>query len=529
MNQQRYYIPFWLSLFVGFSSLSIEVLWIRVVSFSIHTVPQAFSYVLILFLAGIAVGSYIGKRMCEAPNRDLYSVSAVVLILAALVDFASLRLINFEDRILNIGLYSLLIFVTAMLKSIVFPIAHHLGSNQSKKVAASVSYVYFGNILGATLGPLFTTFLLLRLLTTAESFLVVSIITLATAFLAMMCSDRKSAILKFSIAPMLIAGIIFSSLPDDRLWYRLIDVGRKHAASPSGQFKTNFESQHGVINIDENDTGDLVFGFGKYDGRINTSLARNSNEIDRAYRIAGFHSAPKRVLIIGFSTGSWANVISWLPGVDEMDIVEINPDYIKMAKERPEVAGVINNKNASYHIDDGRRWLKRNPDQRFDLIVMNSSYHFRNSVTHVLSKEMLELVQSRLNKGGVFYFNTTGSPDAFRTAAEVFSVTSSYKYFVAASDSQFVLDRATTLKRLAMMKNDSKLVFGKSPAELEAFEKMLDIDMVEYLQVESSLNRKTHIITDNTPITEYQYGWLAGKLGLIDPEPWKANWPQSGK
>ncbi|MFQ3323477.1 MAG: spermidine synthase [Pseudomonadales bacterium] len=529
MNQRRYFIPFWLSLFVGFSSLSIEVLWIRVVSFSIHTVPQAFSYVLILFLAGIAVGSYIGKRMCEAPNRDLYGVSAVVLILAALVDFSSLRLINFEDRMLNIALYSLLIFVTAMLKSIVFPIAHHLGSNQSKKIAASVSYVYFGNILGATLGPLVTTFVLLRMLTTAQSFMAVSIVTLATALLAVLCSDRKLAILKFSSAPALIAAIIFINLTDDKLWYRLIDVGRTHSEQPHGQFRDNFESQYGVINIDANDTGDIVFGFGKYDGRLNTSLMRNSNEIDRAYRIAGFHTTPKRVLIIGFSTGSWANVISWLPRVEEMDIVEINPDYMKIASDRPEVSAILDNNKVNYHIDDGRRWLKRNPHLRFDLIVMNSSYHFRNSVTHVLSKEMFELVQSRLNKRGVFYFNTTGSPDAFRTAAEVFSVTSSYKYFVAASNSPFVLDRATTLMRLASMKDGSELVFGNSPAELETFDKMLDIDMVEFPLVASSLPRKTHTITDNTPVTEYQYGWLAGKLGLIDPEPWQASWPQSGK
>jgi predicted membrane-bound spermidine synthase len=263
MKKLRYYIPFWLSLFVGFSSLSIEVLWIRVVSFSVHTVPQAFSYVLILFLAGIAAGSYIGKRMCEVPHRDLYAVSAVVLILAALVDFASLRLINFEDRMLNIGLYSLLIFVTAMLKSVVFPIAHHLGSNQSDKVAASVSYVYFGNILGATLGPLVTTFVLLRVFTTTQSFLVVSLVTLATALLALMCSDRKLVILKFSTVPALIAAIIFSNLPDDKLWYRLIDVGRTHSEQPHGQFRDNFESQYGVINIDANDTGDLVFVFGK--------------------------------------------------------------------------------------------------------------------------------------------------------------------------------------------------------------------------------------------------------------------------
>jgi spermidine synthase len=526
MNATRYYIPFWLSLLVGFSSLSIEVLWVRVVSFSVHTVPQAFSYVLIIFLIGIATGSYIGKRMCEVANRDLYAVSAVVLMLASLVDFASLSLLNFENRFFNIALYTILIFTTAMLKSIVFPIAHHLGSNQSAKVAASVSYVYFGNIMGSTLGPLFTTFCLLALLTTTQSFFVISVITLATAVMALLSSERKIAAVKFATLPLFLGVLVFTTLPDENLWYRLIDVGRKHAEDPDGKFKESFESQYGVINVDASDTGDLVFGFGKYDGRINTSLAINSNEIDRAYRIAGFHAAPKRVLIIGFSTGSWANVISWLPGVEQMDIVEINPDYMEMASGREEVSGILENSAASYHIDDGRRWLKRNPELRFDLIVMNSSYHYRNSVTHILSKEMFQLIQGRLERGGVFYFNTTGSPDAFKTVGEVFSNTYAYKYFVAASDGEFVLDKSSTLARLADMKNGSELVFDQHPDELKMIEKMLAIELVEFAQVEAKLPREAQVIKDNNPVTEYRYGWLPGKLGLIDPEPWKASWQQ---
>ena len=56
--------------------------------------------------------------------------------------------------------------LTALIKSIMFPIAHHLGSQQSgARIGRSVSKVYFGNIIGSTLGPIVTGYLLLDQLT----------------------------------------------------------------------------------------------------------------------------------------------------------------------------------------------------------------------------------------------------------------------------------------------------------------------------------------------------------------------------
>ena len=49
---------------------------------------------------------------------------------------------------------------TAAIKSVLFPIVHHLGSSSSgPRVGRSVSNIYFGNIIGATLGPVMTGFL----------------------------------------------------------------------------------------------------------------------------------------------------------------------------------------------------------------------------------------------------------------------------------------------------------------------------------------------------------------------------------
>src|SRR5580658_5086645 len=121
--------PWWLSLSIGFLSLSEEILWVRVLGFSFKTLPFAFSFVLACYLAGIALGAAYGKRLC-ARSSNLYAIAAVILAVAACGDIVTPKVIVAIGRSAN---YELLLFAAvvisaAALKSILFPIAHHLGS-----------------------------------------------------------------------------------------------------------------------------------------------------------------------------------------------------------------------------------------------------------------------------------------------------------------------------------------------------------------------------------------------------------------
>jgi hypothetical protein len=155
-----------LSMSVGFLSLSQEILWVRLISFALEGLAQSFALVLFFFLLGIAIGSAVGKRFCEH-GHDLLRTSAIVLSIAAAVDVSLILLLPALMQ-WRIGIAGVLIMVmlTAGLKSVMFPIAHHLGSQQSgARVGRSVSKVYFGNIIGSTLGPIVMGYVLLDYLT----------------------------------------------------------------------------------------------------------------------------------------------------------------------------------------------------------------------------------------------------------------------------------------------------------------------------------------------------------------------------
>ena len=145
--------------------------------------------------------------------------------------------------------------------------------------------------------------------------------------------------------------------------------------------------------------------------------------------------------MIGLSSGSWAQVIANHPQVDKLTVVEINPGYLRIIPEYPAVAGLLRNPKVEIVIDDGRRWLLRNRGKRFDLIVMNTSFHWRSNTSNLLSTEFLGLVRQHLKPDGVHYYNTTASAEALLTGATAFPYALRVMNFLAASDSPLRIDK----------------------------------------------------------------------------------------
>jgi hypothetical protein len=143
--------------------------------------------------------------------------------------------------------------------------------------------------------------------------------------------------------------------------------------------------------------------------------------------------------MIGLSSGSWAQVIANNPEVEQLTIVEINPGYLQLISRHREVMSLLSNPKVKIIIDDGRRWLVRNPERKFDLIVMNTTFNWRAHISNLLSIEFLDLARQHLKPGGVHYYNTTGSTRALATGVRTFPYALRVSNFLAVSDSPFVL------------------------------------------------------------------------------------------
>ena len=110
--------------------------------------------------------------------------------------------------------------------------------------------------------------------------------------------------------------------------------------------------------------------------------------------------------------------------------------------QHPTVASVLTNPRVHIYTDDGRRWLLRHPESRFDFIVQNTTWNWRAHITDLESVDYLEIIRQHLAPGALFYFNTTESDDVQRTAALTFPFALRVYNFMAVSESKVGWDDA---------------------------------------------------------------------------------------
>lgn len=496
-----------LSFLMGFLSLSQEILWVRMASFIYRGAPQAFGVILGLYLLGIAVGAGLGKRYCERP-ANLFQTASTILLLAAATDFLFPWMASEGfafGRALGTVILAGCVFATALLKSMIFPIAHHLGSSSSAgKVGSSVSKVYFANIAGSTLGPLVTGFLMLQYLTLQQSFALLAGVTLVTAgYCRYLAGSRLGLTLMGS---GVLAGALLVLLVPGVMLGRLID----NTGNREGAFKSAVENRYGIIHLlaATDGGGDYVFGGNAYDGRINIDFMRDTNWISRVYMLAALQPQPRRVLVVGMSAGPWTRVLTAFPGVEKIDVIEINPGYAEIARRYDEVRDILGDPRVSLHFDDGRRWLKRHPDERYDLVVMNTTYHYRAYISMLLSKEFLGVAQRHMLPGAVIAFNSTYSPDVYKTAASVFSSVYQYGNFVIAGENIALPGEEEAMRRVAALRlPQGALVDMAQPAVSKRLKRNYEqFQHYDEAVLAAKAGRPIEVITDQNMLTEYKYG-----------------------
>lgn len=399
----------------GFIALSYEILWMRIFSFAHAGAAFIFPRVLGLFLMGLAIGSYIAGRICEKYAADSYSISRLLkrsIVLASLLGFLLMPVAAFlatQSLLIAAELYLL---VAALALGIPFPLLAHIGIKADSMSGQRISFMYMSNIAGATIGTILTGFILMDYFSTQTIAMLLGILGLATASILFDSAAGRSRLSTAVIAVLAVA--LLSSGPFfSHQNYEKFQAMRNFDGE---SFKRIVETKSGVITVTESEQ---VYGGGVYDGQFNTSLINDRNGIVRPYALGAFHADPKRVLMIGLATGSWAQVIAHHPSLEKLTVVEINPGYSEIVAENDVVRSLLSNDKVDVRIDDGRRFLQRNADQKFDMIIMNTTFHWRAYAANLLSEDFLEIVLSRLAPGGFAFYNSTNSMNVQRTGAAV--------------------------------------------------------------------------------------------------------------
>lgn len=507
-NSAPYFMnyPALLSFACGFASLSLEILWVRLYSFAKLSTPAAFGFVLTAYLLGIALGARAGARACRAATSDAtlwhYSIRALwlsaLLTLALPAWFGVLAQIELKSAVLDL----LLMAAASSVLAFVFPIAHHLGTqNLTGQQGQRFALVYTANVVGAALGPLMTGYVLLHHLSLQQSFLVICAVQCAAAVFFMLALKAKPGYGVWVSASGLFAGglALAGTLADPHALVQSVNQVGTRAA-------TVIENRHGIITIfPDGGQDDVVFGGNVYDGRTNLNPEINSNGLERPLLMAALHPQPRRVLMVGLSIGTWLALVNEFPGVEQVDVVEINPGYLQAAQAYPAQAHALQDQRVQVVVDDARRWLRQHPAKQYDLIIMNTTWHWRANISLLLSTEFLQLMKMHMAPGAVLSFNATGSADAFYTASKVFAHAYRYVNFVYAADFDFRARKDSASARALYQ----SLYLGGKPlfaAQSPAIDQFMRKPFVSIDSVQKSADRPLEQITDHNMVTEFKYG-----------------------
>lgn len=501
-----------LALLIGFLSLSEEILWVRVAGFAYRTLPPAFSFVLMFYLLGIAMGAGFGKYLCGRV-KNLYAAAGILLAVAALLDALTPVVITSyiypSDRALAVP--AVAIALIAASKSVLFPIVHHLGSLATgPRIGRSVSRIYFGNIVGSTLGPLVTGFLALDYLTVDQCFGLAAVMCLLASIMAVLKAAKPQLIL-VTLGAAAAASALSSSIirPGPGSLGTLATSG----ANPVTHFVAN---RHGIIHTTAAADGDMVYGGNVYDGMTSIDVDTNPNHLERLYMVALMMQGPKRVLFVGLSTGAWVRAMQGFPSVERIDVVEINPAYVDLIRSYAQLLPLLQDPRIHVHVDDGRRWLRRNPLTRFDLVVQNTTFYWRANAGNLLSREYLSEVKKHLDPGGVVICNTTGSFDVLASTQAVFVYAYRYSNFVYASDQLLT----ATLSGLWKVRRPDGAAFTPDDRPTGSVAALLAGARLE--PVREFIARRhadARIITDDNLLSEYKNGERFGPAFLQALQP----------
>lgn len=513
-----------ISFLVGFASLSLEITWYSIFSFSFGGgIVGTFGFILSLILTGIALGAFFGFKICQQKKYKWDHFIRAVALLAGFLAYLFIPLFSnisvisaVMGFVFSIG-YTVSIF--AVMGSLFPVLCEAVEAKEGHSAGRITSWIYGANIAGATLGPIITSWVLLEIFS-PNSLVVMVALVFWSIFLFCLPSDKailwQGLVKHQKVCILGLLCILAVSFFDQDAMQKVFLKENFYKRNAFAFFKSN---KHGIVHsvtVNPKWTtsfstalgGDYVFGGGIYDGRVNIDPVVDSNQIQRVFFISALHPNPKRVLSIGLSTGSWASVLLGNPATTELTMLDIQPAYTDLIRYYNVSSSILKDDRATLNIDDGRRWLRQNPQEKFDLIVANTTFHFRENATNLTSIEFMELIKKQLKPGGMVNINSTLCTNIFTTMTRVFPYVIMNGNHIIGAMANVETPKEDIKRRLAKFSNNGKPFFApEKKDDLLALDKIAGRNTKN--QAKSALATDA-LVTDNNMFCEYKalHPWL---------------------
>jgi spermidine synthase len=409
-------VQFYLACFLlGFSSLIAQIVLFREMMVAFYGNELCLGVLLSVWLFWVGIGSFLGNKIA---GKEKYSSIKLSLwyFLISLATLTTIVLIRFSKQILGtapaeiVGFVPMFIFSFALMSflCLVLGITFVLNSKSwtgDETRVYRVNRVYLWESLGAGVGGLFVTFVLIPIFSNFQ--ITILLFSLDLIFCALLLTQNLQAIKKSLIWALVIL-IVFG--------FSLSNLGRK---------MDNFSAAkewRGLPLIYSQDTRYGNISVTKQYEQVtfyeNGLMLFSSPDVFSAEEAVHFalleHPHPRTLLLIG---GGMGDALSQSLKYDSLkiDYVELDPELIKIGERflPLEETRSLKSPRVKIHFMDGRLFvkerLKAKSHEFYDVIIVNLPDPYTAQLNRFFTLEFFQMTRSLLKDDGIFSFRVSSA------------------------------------------------------------------------------------------------------------------------
>jgi spermidine synthase len=405
----------------GMTALSSEVIWTRLLSLLFGGTVYTFSLILAVFLFGLGIGSSLGSALGRASARPRVVFGWFQMLLCAAIAWSAYMLtesmpywpinpslttdpwFNFQ---LDVVRCMWVVLPGAILWGASFPLALASLASRGQDPARLVGSVYAANTIGAIVGSLCASLLLVVWLGSQHAQQVLILLSALSGLLVLSTgSDAPAAGRSQLAATMTIivaaacAGLLSRTvhpLPG------IFAAYGRYTATRLGQAEVIYmgEGWNATVAVSRLPGGILNYHNA---GKVQASSEPQDMRLQRmlGHLTTLIPTQAKKVLVIGCGAGVTAGAVSIDPAVEDQTIAEIEPLVPKVVAKYfgEHNFHVVENPKVHVRIDDARHFLLTT-NETFDAITSDPLDPWVKGAAMLYTREFFELAKRHLNPGG---------------------------------------------------------------------------------------------------------------------------------
>jgi spermidine synthase len=407
----------------GACALGAEVIWTRLLSLLLGATVYTFSIILAVFLIGLGVGSSIGSYVARGAARPRLALGCCQLLLVGAIAWAAFVIAEslpywpidpyktispWANYQLDLVRCMWAILPAACLWGASFPLALAAVAARGQDAGKLVGGVYAANTIGAIVGAVGCSMLLIGWLGTQDSQRVLLILSAAAALVMLVPQlwpfprgrwfvPGNAVVL---IGTVGLAALLAFSLP--AVPWEMIAFGRSITLY-HGQQEVHYvgEGLTSSVAVTQTKSGARNFCVS---GKVEASTEPQDMRLQRmlGHIPALIQPKTRSVLIVGCGAGVTAGSFVLYPDIKRIVICEIEPLVPQVVAKyfAEQNYNVVNDPRVEIVYDDARHYVLTT-DEKFDIITSDPIHPWVKGAATLYTKEYYELCKKRLNPGGV--------------------------------------------------------------------------------------------------------------------------------